>query len=63
MQIRNLKLLKWLASTPAIAACTQCQRRFSVPLPLRGRVSDAQESLRKQFAEHQCVGKTEERRD
>lgn len=63
MQTRNLRVVKWLASTPAAAECTQCQRQFSVPLPLLRRVSDAQESLRKQFAEHQCVVKKEERQD
>lgn len=60
MQTRNLRVVKWLASTPAVAECTQCQRQFSVPLPLL-RVFDAQESLRKQFAEHQCVARKEER--
>jgi hypothetical protein len=63
MQTRNLRVVKWLASTPAVAECTQCQRQFSVPLPLLRRVADAQENLRKQFAAHRCVEReTEEQR-
>ena len=56
MEKRNLRVVKWLASTPAVGECTQCQRQFSVSLPALRQVSDAQESLRKQFAEHRCVG-------
>lgn len=62
MQTRNLRVVKWLASTPAVAECTQCQRQFSVPLPVLRRVADAQENLRKQFAEHKCVATDEKER-
>ena len=56
MEKRNLWVVKWLASTPAAGECTQCRLQFSVPLPALQRVSDAQESLRKQFTEHKCAG-------
>jgi hypothetical protein len=51
---RNLRVTKWLGSVPAVAVCTHCGRDFKVPLALLKRTSDAQESLRKQFAEHKC---------
>ena len=54
---RNLRVTKWLGAVPTVAVCTQCARTFKVPLnslnSLR-RTSDAQENLRKQFAEHKC---------
>jgi hypothetical protein len=50
----NLRVQKWLGTVPAIAVCTHCGREFNVPLALRKRTTDAQESLRKQFAEHKC---------
>ena len=34
--------------------CRDCSRNFSAPLMALTRVSDAQESLRLQFAEHVC---------
>lgn len=34
--------------------CTFCDRTFSVPLNAMKRVSEAQENLRVQFAEHTC---------
>ena len=60
MEKRNLRVVKWLASTPAAGECTQCRRQFSVPLPALRRVLDAQESLRKQFTEHKCAGSDRE---
>jgi hypothetical protein len=56
MPKRNLRVLKWLGTVPAIAICTECDREFRVPLTDLKRVVDAQESLRLQFAEHQCPG-------
>jgi len=54
MPKRNLRVLKWLGTVPAIAICTRCNREFKVPLTDLKRVANAQESLRLQFAEHQC---------
>jgi len=55
MAKRNLRVLKWLGTVPAIGVCTSCNRQFKVPLPDLKRVGDAQESLRIQFAEHRCI--------
>jgi hypothetical protein len=54
MTTRNLRVVKWLGTVPAVAVCSQCDRNFKVPLNSLTRVSEAQESLRKQFTEHQC---------
>lgn len=56
---RSLRVTKWLGSVPAVGVCSECGREFKVPLPLLKRTSDAQENLRKQFAEHVCAGKVE----
>jgi hypothetical protein len=54
MPKRNLRVLKWLGTTPAVAACTACNREFKVPLELLKRVAGAQEHLKIEFARHQC---------
>lgn len=54
MAKRNLRVVKWLGMTPAVAVCTGCARDFKVSLEALKRTVDAQESLRKQFAEHKC---------
>ena len=59
VQNRNLRVTKWLGSVPAVAVCILCDGTFKVPLDLLKRTSDAQESLRKQFAEHRCKGNSE----
>ena len=56
MPKRNLRVLKWLGAVPAVAVCTLCKREFTVSLPALKRVTEAQESLRLQFAEHKCTG-------
>jgi hypothetical protein len=53
---RNLRVVKWLGTVPAIGVCTFCNRQFKVPLTAMKRVADAQESLRLQFTEHKCKG-------
>jgi hypothetical protein len=58
MPKRNLRVLKWLGTTPAIAICTLCNREFQVPLSSLKRVTDAQENLKMQFAEHECATPT-----
>ncbi len=54
MPKHNLRVLKWLGTTPAIAVCTMCNHEFKVPLSALKRVASAQENLQLQFAEHQC---------
>jgi hypothetical protein len=56
MQQRRLRVLKWLGMVPAVGICTLCDRQFTVPVTAIKRVADAQESLKVQFAEHQCDG-------
>jgi hypothetical protein len=54
MEKRTLRVIKWLGTVPAVAVCTYCARNFKVSPDSLNRTSDAQESLRKQFAEHNC---------
>ena len=54
MPKRNLRVLKWLGTTPAIAVCTLCNREFKVPLEVLKRVGGAVENLTLQFKQHQC---------
>jgi hypothetical protein len=54
MPKRNLRVLKWLGTTPAIAICTVCNREFKVPLEVLKRVGGAAENLKLQFSQHQC---------
>jgi len=54
MAKRNLRVLKWLGTTPAIAVCTACNREFKVPLEVLKRVGGAVEDLKVQFARHEC---------
>lgn len=58
MQQRNLKVVKWLNTTPAVAICTFCYREFQVPTSALSRTKDAPENLQQQFDRHKCdVGK------
>jgi hypothetical protein len=54
MAKRNLRVVKWLGTVPAIGVCDFCNLQFKVPMASMKRVADAQESLRNQFAEHKC---------
>jgi hypothetical protein len=54
MPKRNLRVIKWVGTVPAIGVCTLCNRQFKVPMTAMKRVSDAQGSLRVQFTEHKC---------
>ena len=58
---RTIRVTKWLGSTPAVAVCSYCRREFKVPLALLKQTANAQESLRKQFAEHLCPSDAEEK--
>jgi len=51
---RNLRVVKWLGVTPAVAACTFCNREFKVPMDVVRRTADAQANLQHQFDAHQC---------
>jgi hypothetical protein len=51
---RNLRVVKWVGTVPAIGFCTYCNRQFKTRLDSMKRVADAQESLRVQFTEHKC---------
>jgi hypothetical protein len=54
MPKRNLRVLRWLGTTPAIALCPTCNREFRVPLEVLKRAGGAVENLKLQFAEHRC---------
>src|SRR5580692_366022 len=54
MQKGNLRVLRWLGQVPAIGVCTFCNRECKAPMAALKRVSDAQESLKVQFAGHEC---------
>jgi hypothetical protein len=62
MTKRNLRVLKWLGQVPAVGTCTVCDRQFKAPMTALKSLTDAQESLRVQFAEHKCqeIGKQNE---
>ena len=51
---RNLRVLKWIGTAPAVGLCTQCDRQFTVPVAALKRAADAQQSLTAQFDEHDC---------
>ena len=57
MAKRNLRVVKWLGTVPVVGVCSACDREFKVPLTALKRVAEAQESLRRQFAEHVCPEK------
>jgi hypothetical protein len=52
MPKRNLRVIKWLGTIPAVGVCTFCNTQFTVPLRSLKRVADAQQSLPVQFTEH-----------
>jgi hypothetical protein len=51
---RDLRVVKWIGTVPAIGVCTYCGRQFQAPLTAVKSVPDAQENLRVQFTEHKC---------
>jgi hypothetical protein len=51
---RNLKVVKWLSSTPVVAVCTLCSREFKVPMSALSRTVDAQSYIQQQFGRHMC---------
>jgi len=51
---RNLRVAKWLSSTPVVAVCTVCSREFKAPMSALSRTVDAQANLQQQFDRHTC---------
>ena len=51
---RNLRVIKWLSSTPVVAVCTLCSREFKVPMSALSRTVDAQAYIQQQFGRHMC---------
>jgi hypothetical protein len=56
---RIIRVTKWLGPVPVVAVCSRCVREFKVPLALLKQTANAQDSLRKQFAEHICPDEAE----
>jgi len=54
MPKRNLKVVGWLSTTPAVGACSLCGKEFKVPMTSLRRTIDAQANLQKQFDLHKC---------
>jgi hypothetical protein len=50
----NLRVTKWLGSTPAAAGCTGCNQQFKVPISALKRLAEAQQHLKLQFETHHC---------
>jgi hypothetical protein len=53
-QKRNLRVVKWVGTVPALGVCTFCNRQFQVPMESMKRIEDAQWNLDLQFREHKC---------
>jgi hypothetical protein len=54
MPKRNLRVVKWLGSTPAIGVCEFCSHQFKVPMTALAKTAEAQASLQEQFDRHKC---------
>jgi len=53
--MKHLRISKWIGQTPVVGVCTLCNRELKIPMTAMNRVSDAQESLRHQFAQYKCI--------
>jgi len=51
--IRRLRVVEWISIVPAIAVCTTCAKRFTVPVAALSRAM-AQANLQYQFDQHKC---------
>jgi hypothetical protein len=51
---RNLRVTKWLSSTPAMGVCSSCSKEFRVPMTALTRTKDARAHLQEQFDRHEC---------
>ena len=56
--MRNLRVVKWLATVPAVGVCTLCNREFRVPTNTLRR-AEASTNLRAQFNGHTCSPRVE----
>jgi len=54
MPKRNLRIVKWLSTTPAIGVCEFCSKQFKVPITALTKTADAQANLQEQFDRHKC---------
>jgi hypothetical protein len=52
---RNLRVTKWLSTTPAFGVCTSCSKEFKVPMSALTKTTDAQVNLQQQFDRHECA--------
>jgi hypothetical protein len=50
---RRLRVVEWISIVPAIATCTTCAARFTVPVAALSRAM-AQANLQYQFDRHKC---------
>jgi hypothetical protein len=50
---RRLRVVEWTSIVPAIAICTACAERFSVPVVALSSAM-AQANLQYQFDHHEC---------
>ena len=57
---RNLRVTKWLSTTPAVGVCTACSKEFRVPMTALSKARDAQVNLQWQFDQHKCESKVAE---
>lgn len=60
MRRSNLRVTKWLSTTPVVGVCTACSKEFNVPMTALSKVRDAQASLQRQFNQHKCESKVAE---
>jgi hypothetical protein len=51
---RNLRVTKWLSTTPAVGVCIACSKKFKVPMTALTKTRDAQVNLQHQFDRHEC---------
>jgi hypothetical protein len=49
-----LRVVEWIGRLPVVGVCADCGREFKVPRQSMSGVSDAQKSLKSQFAKHKC---------
>ena len=54
--VRQLRVIDWVSTVPAIAVCTMCAERFKVPVAARSAAM-AQANLQYQFDRHLCERK------
>ena len=50
---RRLRVVEWISMVPAIAICTGCAERFTVPVVAQSGAM-AQANLQYQFDQHKC---------